>query len=143
SFIPLFENRAVSIVHPDVLTAGGISETLKIAAMAEEHGIAAIVHMAETPVGGMAAAHVSAAMGNNFIAMEFHSNDVPWWNSLVKDQDFTFVQNGWIEISDKPGLGIGELDDEVLREHINPKRPGLWEDTSSWDRQWAHDRIWS
>lgn len=35
--------------------------------------------MAETSIGCMAAAHVSASVGDNFMAMEFHSNDVPWW----------------------------------------------------------------
>jgi L-alanine-DL-glutamate epimerase-like enolase superfamily enzyme len=143
AFMPLLDRHAVSIVHPDVLTAGGILETVKIAALADERGIATAVHMAETPVGGMAAAHVSAAIGNNFMAMEYHANDVLWWTNLVKDSDFKFVQNGWIELSDKPGLGIDELDDEVLRKHVNPKRPGLWEETSAWNGQWSHDRIWS
>ncbi|MCD8350237.1 MAG: mandelate racemase/muconate lactonizing enzyme family protein [Planctomycetaceae bacterium] len=143
SFTPLFDAGAVSLIHPDVLTAGGMAETQKIAAMAEERGIAAVVHMAETPVGGMAAAHVSAAIGDNFMAMEFHSNDVPWWRDIVKDPGFTFVDNGWIALPDKPGLGIEELNDDVLREHVNPKRPGLWESTAEWDDQWAHDRIWS
>lgn len=143
SFLPLLDAGAVSIIHPDVLTAGGIAETQKIAALAEERGVAAIVHMAETPIGGMAAAHVSAAIGDNFLAMEFHSNDVPWWRDIVADADFTFVENGWIALPEKPGLGIEKLNDDVLRQHLNPKRPGLWESTEAWDREWAHDRIWS
>jgi len=145
NFRPLFEQHAISIVHPDVLTTGGIGETLKILEMAEEHGIAGIVHMAETPIGCMAAASVCAAAGNNLIAMEYHANDVPWWNSMVKGSKTPIIENGWLAIEklNKPGLGIEELDDEVLAEHLNPKRPGMWEDTSVWDNEWAHDRIWS
>jgi L-alanine-DL-glutamate epimerase and related enzymes of enolase superfamily len=143
SFLPLFEQKAISVVHPDVLTAGGMMETKKIIELAGEHGIAAVIHMAETPIGCMAAAHVAAAAGDNFVAMEFHSNDVPWWDSLVKGDKEPLIQNGWMHLSDKPGLGIDELDDEVLRAHMNPKRPGLWEDTSAWDNVWSHDRIWS
>lgn len=143
AFRPLIEERAVSVIHPDVLSAGGIGETFRIIEMAEEHGIAAAVHMAETPVGCMAAAHVSAAAGDNLLAMEFHAHDVDWWDSMVKGNNTPIVQNGWLELKDKPGLGIGELDDAVLSEHINPNRPGLWKSTCEWDREWSHDRIWS
>ena len=143
AFAPLFEARAISVVHPDVLTAGGIRETNRILDLAEQHGIAAVLHMAETPIGCMAAAHVAAAAGDNFVAMEFHANDVPWWNSMVKDALEPIVEHGWLEIADRPGLGIEELDDAVLAEHINPRRPGLWENTDSWNTEWSHDRIWS
>ena len=143
AFAPLFEARAISVVHPDVLTAGGIRETNRILDLAEQHGIAAVLHMAETPIGCMAAAHVAAAAGDNFVAMEFHANDVPWWNSMVKDALEPIVEHGWLEIADRPGLGLAELDDAVLAEHINPRRPGLWENTDSWNTEWSHDRIWS
>lgn len=142
-FRPLIENRAVSVIHPDVLTAGGISETMKILEMAEEGGIAAAVHMAETPVGCMAAASVCAAAGDNLIAMEYHAHDVPWWRDLVLDSRGPEVENGWLALADKPGLGIERLNDEVLKEHMNPKRPGLWADTEEWNHEWSHDRIWS
>lgn len=143
AFRPLIENRAVSVIHPDVLTAGGIGESMRIIEMAEEKGIAAAVHMAETPVGCMAAAHVCTAAGDNLLAMEYHAHDVAWWDSMVKGSSRPIVQNGWLELTDRPGLGIEELDDEVLAEHINPKRPGVWESTEEWNHEWAHDRIWS
>ena len=69
-FRPLIDARAVSVIHPDVLTAGGIGETLQILNMARDNGIAAAVHMAETPVGCMAAASVCAAAGDNLLAMD-------------------------------------------------------------------------
>lgn len=143
AFRPLVEDHAVSVIHPDVLTAGGISETMKILEMAEENGIGAAIHMAETPVGCMAAASVCAAAGDNLIAMEFHAHDVPWWKDLAGGADGPEIKNGWLTLMDKPGLGIERLDDEVLREHINPKRPGLWLETEEWNHQWSHDRIWS
>lgn len=145
NFMPLFEEHAVSVIHPDVLTTGGIAETKKIMDTAREYGIASVVHMAETPIGAMAAANVCAAAGDNFMAMEYHANDVPWWNDMVKNWNRPLVENGWIDVKklDRPGLGIEELNDDVLKEHINPARPGMWEDTSAWDKEWAHDRIWS
>lgn len=143
AFRPLIEEKAVSVLHPDVLTAGGISETMKIAEMAEDNGIAVAIHMAETPIGCMAAASVCAAMGNNLIAMEYHAHDVPWWKDIVKDSVKPVVENGHLAIADRPGLGIEELDDEVLKEHMNPRRPGLWKSTEEWDHEWSHDRNWS
>ena len=143
AFRPLIDNRAVSVIHPDVLTAGGIGETLHIITMAEEKGIAAAVHMAETPVGCMAAAHVCAAAGDNLLAMKYHAHDVDWWDSMVKGSTQPIVDRGWLKLKDRPGLGIEELDDEVLVSHINPQRPGLWKSTDEWDHEWSHDRIWS
>ncbi len=143
AFRPLIENHAVSVIHPDVLTAGGILETVRILELAEENGIAAAIHMAETPVGCMAAAHVCAAAGDNLLAMEFHAHDVPWWSAIAADGTGPVLKDGWLYLSDRPGLGIERLDDEVLKEHINPKRPGLWLETEQWNQEWSHDRIWS
>ncbi len=142
SFKQLLENDCVSIIHPDVLTAGGILETKKIADMAEEYGVAMICHMAETPVGCMAAAHMCAAT-NNFVALEYHSTDVPWWDDIVIGTDKPLIKNGYLTVPDKPGLGIDRLNDEVIAEHLNPRRPGMWESTDCWNNEHSHDRIWS
>lgn len=142
NFMPLFEKQAVSVIHPDVLTAGGIGETKKIIETAQQYGIAAVVHMAETPIGCLAAAHVCAAAGDNLVAMEYHSHDVPWWNDIVTGMDGPIVKDGFITLSDQPGLGIGGVNEEVLAEHIHPKRKGLFEPTDEWNDEWSHDRIW-
>lgn len=142
NFMPLFEQEAVSVIHPDVLTAGGIGETKRIIDTAEQYGVAAVVHMAETPVGCLAAAHVCAAAGDNLVAMEYHSHDVPWWNDIVTGTDGPIVKNGFITLPDKPGLGIDGLNEEVLAEHMHPKRKGLFAPTEEWNDEWSHDRIW-
>ena len=142
NFMPLFEKQAVSVIHPDVLTAGGIGETKRIIDAAEGYGIAAVVHMAETPIGCLAAAHVCAAAGDNLVAMEFHSHDVPWWNDIVRGASGPIVKDGFITLTDKPGLGIEGLNEDVLREHMNPRRRGMFEPTDEWNDEWSHDRIW-
>lgn len=142
NFRPLLEARAVSIIHPDLMTAGGILETKKIGDMAEDHGVAMAIHMGETPVGAMAAVHTAAAT-YNFLAMEFHSVDIPWWDDLVTGLPKPIVNNGFITVPDRPGLGIEALNDEVIAQHINPDVPGLWEPTDEWDNHWANDRLWS
>jgi L-alanine-DL-glutamate epimerase-like enolase superfamily enzyme len=141
-FRPLIEANAVSVVHPDVLTVGGIMETKKVGDIALEHGIAMAIHMAESPVGCMAAVHAAAA-SENFLALEYHSADIPWWDDLVEGPSKPIVDKGFITVPQTPGLGIESLNDECIKAHLDPGRPGLWEPTDRWDGEWSHDRTWS
>lgn len=141
-FKPLLEAGAVSVIHPDILSSGGILENKKIGDMAQEYGVAMAVHMAESPVGCMAAVH-SVASTENFLALEYHSADVPWWDDMVTGLPKPIVNKGYITVPDAPGLGIESLNDEVLAEHIHPDFPGLWEPTDQWNDEWSYDRLWS
>ena len=142
SFKPLFESGALAVVHPDVLTAGGILETKKIGDMAEEYGVQMSIHMAESPVACMAAVHVAAAT-RNFMALEVHSVDVPWWENLVKGVPVPLIRDGFIDVPDKPGLGIDEFNEELIAEKLHQDFPVAWESTEQWDKEWANDRQWS
>jgi L-alanine-DL-glutamate epimerase-like enolase superfamily enzyme len=141
-FKPLLEARGVSVIHPDLLSSGGILENKKIGDLAQEHGVAMAVHMAESPIGCLAAVH-SVAATENFLALEYHSVDVPWWDDIAEGTSKPLVKNGFIEVPDAPGLGIEALNDEVIAEHIHPDILGLWEPTGEWDNDWSHDRLWS
>lgn len=141
-FKPLLEARGVSVIHPDVLSSGGILENKKIGDLAQEHGVAMAVHMAESPIGCMAAVH-SVAATENFLALEYHSVDVPWWDDIAQGLPKPLVKNGFIEITNAPGLGIESLNDEVIAAHLHPDIPGLWEPTDQWNDDWSHDRLWS
>lgn len=141
-FEKLIKAGGVSVIHPDILTCGGALELKKIADMADENGVAVAVHMAESPIACMAAVHVAAAM-HNVLAVEFHSVDVPWWEDMVKGIPKPLIQNGFIRVPDKPGLGIESLNEELLAEHVNPDIPGIWESTEEWNKEFANDRIWS
>ena len=46
-FEPLLTRRAVSVIHPDILTSGGILENKRIGDLAQRHGVAMAVHLAE------------------------------------------------------------------------------------------------
>ena len=142
SFEPLIKSGGVSVIHPDVLTCGGALELKKIADLADDHGVAVAVHMAESPIGCMAAVHAAAAM-HNVLAVEFHSVDVPWWSDMVNGLPKPLIENGFIKVPEAPGLGIESLNEEVLREHINPNIPGMWEPTNQWDMEFSNDRLWS
>ena len=53
------------------------------------------------------------------------------------------MQNGYITVPDLPGLGIETLNDEVLKAHIHPRIPGMWEPTDLWNEDVVEDRLWS
>ncbi|HUI43793.1 MAG TPA: enolase C-terminal domain-like protein, partial [Terriglobia bacterium] len=139
-FQVLAENRAVSKIHPDLATAGGILETHKIGDLAWEYGVPMAMHFAGTPVSCMANVHCAAAT-LNFLALENHSLDVPWWADLVEGVEKPIVNHGWIAVPDKPGLGV-TLNEDAVRRHLMPGS-GYFEPTPQWDNERSWDRMWS
>ena len=140
NFRPLLESGALAVVHPDLLTAGGILETKKIGDLAEDYGVQMNIHMAESPVACMAAVHVAAAT-RNFMSLELHSVDVPWWGDLVAPA--LRYDGGFITVPDAPGLGIESLNEDLVKEHACADFPEPWSPTTEWDTEWANDRRWS
>ena len=142
-FKKLIDEHAVDIVHPDLATSGGLLETKRIGDYAEENGVAMAMHFAGTPVSFMANVHCAAAT-QNFLALEHHSVDVPWWESLVKTTDGRkLIEKGFATVPlTAPGLGI-ELNDEEVKKHLNEKDKSWFAPTKEWDERKSHDRTWS
>ena len=128
-FLDLIENRAVDIIQPDPETSGALRETKRIADYADSHGIPTVLHFAGSPVGCMASVHLASTLGN-FIVMENHAVDMPWWGDLVKGPSKPIIQNGYIPVPDGHGLGV-ELNDDVVKEHL--RYPGYFEPTPMYD----------
>jgi L-alanine-DL-glutamate epimerase-like enolase superfamily enzyme len=106
-----------------------------------EHGVAMAMHFAGTPVSFMANVHCAAAT-ENFIALEHHSLDVPWWESLVKTTaGQPLVEKGSAVVPDSPGLGV-ELNEEVVKQHLRPGS-SYFAPTPEWDKERSNDRLWS
>lgn len=141
-FRPLVEMRGVAIIHPDLMTSGGLLETKKIGDHAQEHGVSMALHMAGTPVTALASVHCAAAT-ENFLALENHAADIPHWSHLVDGLPQPLVQDGYITVPDTPGLGFTDLNLEACREFLHPNDPGMFEPTDDWDRESSHDRLWS
>ena len=136
-FEDLIRQRAVDVIHPDIATSGGILETKRIGDFAQEHGISMALHMAGTPVSTMAAVHCAAAT-ENFIALEHHFSDLPYWGDFITGLPKPIIQNGYIPVPETPGLGF-EINEDALREHVVADDPGIFEPTSMWDgeKSWA------
>ena len=138
-FIELARNHAVDLLHPDLATSGGILETKKIGDAIQEYGVGMAMHFAGTPVSCMANVHCAAAT-ENFLALENHSVDVPWWGDMVEGIEKPIVNKGFITVPEKPGLGV-TLNDDVVKQHL--LEPGYFEPTPEWNKERSHDRLWS
>ena len=115
-FRELIEKQAVEIIAPDIPKMGGLLEAKKVADHADTYYIPVAPHNVASPVGTVAAAHVCAAM-SNFLVMEFHAHDVPWWGDLVEGEPT--IKDGFIHLTDRPGHGL-TLNEDVAREHLKP-----------------------
>lgn len=140
-FRPLIDARAVNIIHPDLATSGGILETKRIGDLAQERGISMALHMAGTPISTMASVHCAAAT-ENFIALEHHFTDVPFWNDFIDGLPKPIIQGGYIGVPEAPGLGF-TLNEDAVKEHLVPDDPGFFEPTPQWDSERSWDRLWS
>jgi L-alanine-DL-glutamate epimerase-like enolase superfamily enzyme len=138
-FIKLASDHDVDILHPDLATSGGILETKKIGDAIQEYGVPMAMHFAGSPVSCMANVHCAAAT-ENFLVLENHSVDVPWWNDLVEGVEKPIVNHGFVTVPENPGLGV-TLNDEVMKQHL--LEPGYFEPTPEWDKERSHDRLWS
>ena len=139
--IPMRDGR-LGVVHPDVLTVGGLGEMKRVGDLCDRYGCAMAIHMAESPIGFMAAVHAAAAI-QNVLAVEFHSHDCPLWHSLASGSGAPFIENGFATVPDAPGLGIGELNEELIAELAHEKFKAPWASTDEWNGEWANDRTWS
>lgn len=143
NFKPLIDARAVDIIHPDLVSSGGLLETKRIGDYAEENGVAMALHQAGTPVSFMANVHCAAAT-QNVLALEHHSIDVPWWENLVRTTDGRkLITKGFANVPlSAPGLGI-ELNDDEVKRHLDPKNKSYFIPTPEWNDVRSHDRLYS
>jgi len=128
-FQNLIDHQAVDIIQPDPETSGALLETKRIADYADLHGIPTVLHFAGSPVGCMASVHLAATL-RNFIVMENHAVDMPWWQDLVTGTPKPIIPDGTIRVPEAPGLGV-ELNEEVVKEHL--RYPGYFEPTPMFD----------
>ena len=113
-FQDLIERHAVNVVGPDPCDVGGIAELKWIAEYADLHGILIAPHgIGDGPFGVAALIQVTATLPQNYIAFEFPMVD-PKWHGLVKGLPDPIVRDGFVEVLERPGMGV-ELDESAVR----------------------------
>jgi L-alanine-DL-glutamate epimerase-like enolase superfamily enzyme len=120
-FEEIIAEHALSVVTPDLQKVGGLSIAHSIAQFADIHTMPVAPHNISSPVGTLLSAHYCAAIPN-FLALEFHASDVPFWNDMVEGMTKPIIQNGFITLPEAPGLGV-TLNEDVARRYARKGEP--------------------
>ncbi len=112
--LDLMERGRVDVIQPDIGRAGGLTECLRIARLADARGLLCTPHGWKSGLTIAGEIHLSAA-ANNVPFIEFMVPEL--WPSVIRSElvrpEFT-PRNGMIELPKTPGLGV-ELNEEVVR----------------------------
>jgi galactonate dehydratase len=107
-FLTLLTAGGADIVQPDICVVGGLTQMVKIAAIAEAHYVPVAPHNPLGPLATAANVHFAAAT-TNFEILEFKPDDVSWCADPYLPVD------GHLELRpDRPGWGI-EIDEDALQ----------------------------
>lgn len=117
----LIEKEACDMLEPDIPRSGGPIEIRRIAELADMHYMSIAPHNMASPVTAIAAAHICATIPN-FLALEYHSHNIPLWSTMLDIKHP--IRDGYITVPDGPGLGV-DLDESMIAEHISEGQP-MW-----------------
>lgn len=103
AFTHALERGATHVIMPDIKHCGGISEMMKIAAIAEMYQVSVSPHSPAGPISNAAGLHVAAAMPN-FLALEYAFGEVDWRTDSCIPKEV--ISEGFMEVPTAPGLGV-------------------------------------
>ncbi len=112
-FQPFVTERALDILQPDPAIAGGITEVVRIAALASAHQLTVAPHLWGSALLFAAGLHIAAATPN-VTTLEYSMGFNPMLRGGLTDDTFTF-RDGYVEIPDRPGLGVSINEDFVQK----------------------------
>lgn len=121
AFRDLLELRCVAIAQPDICHAGGLSETRRIAGMAETYGVWVAPHNPLGPIATMHNLHLAAATPNWLIQEQMRAS-APWFSDVIS-QAIEPIE-GWLPLPEGPGLGV-DVDIGVCNAHPYVPEPQL------------------
>jgi galactonate dehydratase len=131
----------IAILQPDLSHAGGISECVKIAAMAEAHDVALAPHCPLGPVALAACLQVDMVSHNAVFqeqSMGIHYNSDADLLDYVKNREDFAVQGGYIAASERPGLGVVIDEQRVIEASRDAKawRNPVWRHADGAVAEW-------
>ncbi len=108
-------NQGCDILHPDLRNSGGFLETKRIADLAHIFGLPMANHNTGSQVCTYASAQWAASI-RDYIALETVTGQGDWMDQVIL-LDRPYIKDGFIQVTDKPGLGM-ELNPDVVRAHL-------------------------
>jgi len=130
-FKKILSDGLVDIIQPDPSHAGGITETRKIAAMAESYDVALAPHCPLGPIALAACLQLDAVCHNAVIqeqSLGIHYNKANDLLDYVGDASVFAYADGHVAIPQGPGLGVTVNEDAVRRGAATGHRwrPPVW-----------------
>ena len=119
-FAALLDHGGVDVLAPDLQKVGGLSETRRIAGLADARSRPLAPHNISGPIGTLSSAHACASIPN-LLVLEWHAASVPFFDELLVGARPVIV-DGYVELTDAPGIGA-DLDVEVARRYARPGEP--------------------
>ncbi len=110
-FRQVVEQRAADIIMPDMAWTGGITETRKIASMADTYYLPITSHDTIGPVALWSAAHLMLHIPNAMIMETVRAYYEGWYNDVMTER--IPISEGMLSLPERPGLGTA-LREEVL-----------------------------
>jgi L-alanine-DL-glutamate epimerase-like enolase superfamily enzyme len=122
-FIPYIESGCIRVLQPDVGKTGGVTEIMRIAAMASAWKIPVHPHGGVTGLDLAAGIHVLAAIDNGgyFESSEGHN---PLREGPFAQKPYEIDADGCVRPLDAPGIGL-DVDEEFLAAHPVIEGPGF------------------
>ena len=114
-FNRVIEDGAITILQPDLSKTGGITEALRIAAMASAYKLQINPHTSMTGINMAASIHFLAAIDNG----GYFEGDVSRNNHFrdtLTTTPYTVGKDGCVRPLEKPGIGV-EVDEDFIAKH--------------------------
>jgi len=110
-------NQGCDILHPDLRNSGGFLETKRIADMAHVFGLPMANHNTGSQVSTYASVQWAASI-RDYVSLETITGEGGWMDQVLL-LDGPYIKDGFVQVTDKPGLGI-ELNPDIVRAHLAP-----------------------
>src|SRR5213593_2665177 len=114
-FTRLIEDRAITILQPDLSKTGGVTEALRIAALASAWKLSINPHTSMTGLNMAASIHFLAAIDNaGYFEADVSKGNL--FRDTLVSTPYTLGTDGCVRPLEKPGIGV-EVDEEFLVKH--------------------------
>jgi L-alanine-DL-glutamate epimerase-like enolase superfamily enzyme len=112
-FKPLLDAGALDVAIADPSWTGGISEAVKIAALADTYGVSFAPHDCTGPISFAATTQLVGSLPNGLIAESVRASLASWYPEIV--DGLPVVRDGRVELTQTPGLGVSLREDFISR----------------------------
>jgi L-alanine-DL-glutamate epimerase-like enolase superfamily enzyme len=108
-------HQGCDILHPDLRNSGGFLETKRIADMADVFGLPMATHNTGSQLHTWATCQWAGSI-RDFLACETVTGQRTWLDQMLL-LDGPYIQDGFVRVTEKPGLGV-ELNPDVVKAHL-------------------------